>query len=127
MTLFFFWASIHVLHQIAYILECYERKQHGHLQRSAQSLITPWSLALYPLASYDLSHDEFYIGQTLLLYPEMVKTPIMCYTISGFLPSPCCFLLAKPLEKYSRGPCISKILLMVTTIGLAFFITSYSG
>ena len=26
-TLFFFWASVHVLHQIAYILECYDRRQ----------------------------------------------------------------------------------------------------
>src|SRR5215831_4921273 len=37
-TLFFFWASMHVMHQIAYILECYERKQHGPLQRWARCL-----------------------------------------------------------------------------------------
>jgi hypothetical protein len=84
-TLFFFWASIHVLHQIAYILECYERKQRGYLQ--------PWARfidyavvfsSLYPLASYKFIYDEFYIGETRLLYPEMLKTPIVCYAVSGF-------------------------------------------
>src|SRR5215510_5827969 len=33
-TLFFFWASMHVLHQIAYIVECYNRKQSGSFQNS---------------------------------------------------------------------------------------------
>jgi hypothetical protein len=33
-TMFFFWASIHVLHQIAYILACYERQQHHTLRWS---------------------------------------------------------------------------------------------
>src|SRR5260221_10599768 len=39
LTIFFFWASIHVLHQVVYIVELYNHRQ-GKITRSA---ITPWS------------------------------------------------------------------------------------
>jgi hypothetical protein len=128
-TLFFFWASIHVLHQIAYILECYERKQHGHLQR--WSRIIDYAVvfsSLGPFASYRFIHDEFYIGTTLLWYPAILKTPIVCYTISGFFALALLLFIGKTLREMQQGTVhYPKILLMVTTIGLAFFITSYSG
>jgi hypothetical protein len=128
-TLFFFWASIHVLHQIAYILECYERKQHGYLQRWARCIdYAVVFSSLYPLASYKFISDEFYIGKTRLLYPEMLKTPIVCYTISGFFALALLLFLGKTIrEIQQRTVHYPKILLMVTTISLAFFITSYSG
>jgi len=128
-TLFFFWASVHVLHQIAYILECYERKQHGHLQRWARLIdYAVVFSSLYPLASYKFISDEFYIGKTRLLYPEMLKTPIVCYTISGFFALALLLFLGKTIREIQhRTVHYPKILLMVTTIGLAFFITSYSG
>ena len=127
-TLFFFWASIHVLHQIAYILECYERKQHGYLQRWARFIdYAVVFSSLYPLASYKFIYDEFYIGQTRLLYPEMLKTPIVCYTISGFFVLALLLFLGKTIREIQQRLHYPKILLMVTTIGLAFFITSYSG
>src|SRR2546426_408419 len=128
-TLFFFWASVHVLHQIAYILECYERKQHGHFQRWARCIdYAVVFSSLYPLASYKFISDEFYIGKTRLLYPEMLKTPIVCYTISGFFALALLLFLGKTIrEIQQRTVHYPKILLMVTTIGLAFFISSYSG
>jgi hypothetical protein len=128
-TLFFFWASIHVLHQIAYILECYERKQHGHFQRWARFIdYAVVFSSLYPFASYRFIYDEFSIGQTPLLYPEVLKTPIVCYTISGFFALALLLFLGKTIrEIQQRTVHYPKILLMATTIGLAFFITSYSG
>jgi hypothetical protein len=122
-TLFFFWASIHVLHQIAYILECYERKQHGYLQRWARCIdYAVVFSSLYPLASYKFIFDEFYIGKTRLLYPEMLKTPIVCYIISGFFALALLLFLGKTIrEIQQRTVHYPKILLMVTTIGLAFY------
>jgi hypothetical protein len=129
MTLFFFWASMHILHQIAYILECYERKQHGHLQH--WSLIIDYAVvfsSLYPFASYRFIHDEFYIGETLLLYPNILKAPIICYTISGFFALAFLLFIIKTMREIQQGTVhYPKILLMVTTIGLALFITSYNG
>jgi hypothetical protein len=128
-TLFFFWASIHVLHQIAYILECYERKQRGYSQRWARFIdYAVIFSSLYPFASYKFIYDEFSIGQTRLLYPEMLKTPIVCYLISGFFALALLLFLGKTVrEIQQRTVHYPKILLMATTIGLAFFITSYSG
>src|SRR5262249_27732757 len=150
-TVFFFWASIHVLHQIAYILECYNHKQYGSLQRSgapagvdacvqartSTARTHAWSplidyavvfSCLYPFASYRFIHDEFYIGNTLLLYPELLKTPVVCYMISGFFALALLLFIGKTLLEIHRGTVhYPKILLMVTTIGLACLITSYSG
>jgi hypothetical protein len=118
-----------VLHQIAYILECYERKQHGYQQRWARCIdYAVVFSSLYPLASYKFISDEFYIGKTRLLYPEMLKTPIVCYVISGFFALALLLFLGKTIrEIQQRTVHYPKILLMVTTIGLAFLITSYSG
>jgi hypothetical protein len=128
-TLFFFWASIHVLHQIAYILECYEHRQHGYLQRWARFIdYAVVFSSLYPLASYKFIYDEFYIGETRLLYPDMLKTPIVCYTISGVFVLALLLFLGKTIREIQQGTVhYPKILLMMTTIGLAFLITSYSG
>jgi len=128
-TLFFFWASVHVLHQIAYILECYDRKQQSQLQR--WSRVIDYAVvfsSLYPFASYRFIHDEFYIGNTLLLYPEILKMPIICYTISGFFALALLLFIGKTFIEMHQGTVLyPKILLMVTTIGLACLITSTSG
>src|SRR5436190_23690436 len=42
LTIFFFWASIHVLHQVTYIVELYDHRQ-GTLKKSA---VTMWSRAV---------------------------------------------------------------------------------
>ncbi|MBM3223395.1 MAG: hypothetical protein FJZ47_06300, partial [Candidatus Tectomicrobia bacterium] len=129
LTLFFFWASLHVLHQIVYILACYERKQ--------PQPPPPWSRAidyavvcssLYPLASYHLVHDTFYIGTTPLLYPEALKTPIVYYaTTSVFALAFLLFLVKTACDIWRGRPHYPKWLLMGTTIGLALLMTSYSG
>src|SRR5258708_495945 len=67
LTIFFFWASIHVLHQVTYIVELYNHRQ-GTLKKSA---VTMWSRAvdyaliltcLFPIASLKISHHNFKIG-----------------------------------------------------------------
>jgi hypothetical protein len=63
LTVFFFWASIHVLHQIVYITELYNRKQRHRLSRFSR-----WAdygvilTALYPLAAWRIVNRDFMIG-----------------------------------------------------------------
>jgi hypothetical protein len=63
LTIFFFWASIHVLHQIIYITSLYNEKQKFNLARFSR-----WSdyavilTALYPLAAWKLANGKFTIG-----------------------------------------------------------------
>ncbi|MGQ4808258.1 hypothetical protein NKDENANG_01636 [Candidatus Entotheonellaceae bacterium PAL068K] len=128
-TLFFFWASIHVLHQITYIMECYERKQHGTLQQWSRLIdYAVIFTCLFPMATYKFIHNEFYIGTTLLLYPEVLRTPLVFYAISGlFLVALALFIAKTGLEIRQGTAHYPKILLIIVTIGLSLFITSYNG
>ncbi len=67
LTIFFFWASIHVLHQVTYIVELYNHRS-GVIRKSA---LTLWSRAidyaliltcLFPIASYKISQGNFKVG-----------------------------------------------------------------
>jgi hypothetical protein len=129
LTLFFFWASIHVLHQIAYIVECYERKQPSPLQHWSQLIDYAVVFScLFPVATYKFIHDEFYIGSTLLLYPDMLKTPVIFYLITGFFTVAMLAFLTKTLIEIRQGTVHApKILLILTTVALALSMTSYSG
>ena len=63
LTLFFFWASIHVLHQIIYITELYNHKQKTSLTKFSR--IADYAViltSLYPLAAYKMSINQFTIG-----------------------------------------------------------------
>ena len=128
-TLFFFWASVHVLHQIAYILECYDRRQSERLQKWSRFIdYAVVFSSLYPLASYRFIHDEFSIGSTLLLYPQVLKTPLVFYAVTAFFALALAAFLAKTaVEILQRRAHYPKILLMAVTIGLSILITSYSG
>jgi hypothetical protein len=128
-TLFFFWASIHVLHQIAYIVECYERKQQHSLQRWSRGIDYAVVLTcLFPIASYKFIHDQFYIGSTLLLYPDVLKTPLVFYAITGVFACALLLFLGKTLVEIWQGTAhYPKILLVTITVALALLTTSYRG
>jgi hypothetical protein len=63
LTVFFFWASIHVLHQIIYITELYNHKDKPGL--GLFSRLTDYGViltCLYPLAAWRISTGNFSIG-----------------------------------------------------------------
>jgi hypothetical protein len=63
LTVFFFWASIHVLHQIIYITELYNHKEKPGL--GLFSRLTDYGViltCLYPLAAWRISTGNFSIG-----------------------------------------------------------------
>ncbi len=63
LTIFFFWASIHVLHQIVYITDLYNYKKSAKL-----NLISRFAdygvilTALYPIAAWKIANGKFAIG-----------------------------------------------------------------
>jgi hypothetical protein len=92
-TIFFFWASVHVIHQAAYIADSYRFKDPRGQGPSLQhwrlwSRIIDYGLlmtSLYPIATYkftgtplviggtNLSSDGFVTGDRALLFPEFLK------------------------------------------------------
>jgi hypothetical protein len=81
---FFSWASLHVLHQIIYLSDCYRTKN-----RAADPL---WSrlldygvilTGLYPIGLYKISQGQFHVGGVLLPYPLWLR-PFYLPELAGF-------------------------------------------
>ncbi|NDJ52987.1 MAG: hypothetical protein GYB68_07885 [Chloroflexi bacterium] len=67
LTVFFFWASVHVLHQIVYITELYNHRATPEKQKFFTfSRISDYAVimtSLYPIAAYKMSIGAFQIGR----------------------------------------------------------------
>ncbi len=70
LTIFFTWASIHVLHQITYINDCYSAKR--PVRRSPKGRIVDFGVVftcLYPMATPQILNHDFQLGGEQLYVP----------------------------------------------------------
>ncbi len=70
-TLFFTWASLHVLHQIIYLTDCYRTR--SALKEPVWSRVVDYGLiltGLYPIGLYKISLRQFKVGGVVLPYPD---------------------------------------------------------
>ena len=73
-TFFFTWASIHVLHQIIYLTDCYRARSAWADQK--WSRLVDYGLvmtALYPVGMYKMSLKLFHVGGVVLPYPDFLR------------------------------------------------------
>ena len=83
LTFFFFWASLHVLHQVTYIVELYNHKEAKFVRRSALSPVSrliDYAIvltSLFPIAMWKISQGSFEIGQNDLgeAIPDLFQQP----------------------------------------------------
>ena len=83
LTFFFFWASLHVLHQVTYIVELYNHKEAKFVRRSslsAYSRMVDYAIvltSLFPIAMWKISQGSFEIGQNDLgeAIPDLFQQP----------------------------------------------------
>jgi len=118
-TFFFTWASIHVLHQIIYLTDCYRTR--------SSFAEMPWSrfvdyglvlTGLYPIGLYKMSLKQFHVGGVVLPYPDFLRAfnlPVMAGIVFG------AFLIAWILKtaaefRDGRGSVPKTLLISVTTI-----------
>ena len=73
-TFFFTWASIHVLHQIIYLTDCY-RARSAYADRKWARLVDYGLVmtALYPIGIYKMSLKLFHVGGVILPYPDFLR------------------------------------------------------
>src|SRR5690606_36553139 len=68
LTIFFFWAMLHVLHQATYVTELYNHKEQKVLRRppiSLKSRAIDYAVVLtclFPMAAYKISQGSFQVG-----------------------------------------------------------------
>jgi hypothetical protein len=73
-TFFFTWASLHVLHQIMYLTDCYRARSAA--VDSAWSRAIDYGLiltGLYPIGIYKISLRQFLVGGVVLPYPDWLR------------------------------------------------------
>jgi hypothetical protein len=126
-TIFFFWASVHIMHQLAFLMECYDKK--ARVVSPLISKLIDYGVvfsSLYPIATYKFVHDQFLIGNTRLLYPEFLKTDYVFYLVLSFFIASLVLFIWKTAKEIRSGTAnYPKILLMSLTIVVAFFIPSF--
>jgi hypothetical protein len=82
-TFFFTWASLHVLHQIIYLTDCYRAR--GGWAEQRWSRLVDYGLiltALYPIGIYKMSLEQFHVGGVALPYPAFLK-PLPMAALAG--------------------------------------------
>jgi hypothetical protein len=136
LTIFFFWASIHVLHQIIFITSMYNQRQKSGQQfnLSLFSRLSDYAViltALYPLAAWKIANNSFAIGQNNL--SEMVNQvlgivglstgPWMWLLAGGAFAIALTVWIAKSLAEYRQGTLHKpKTLFIGVTVTASFFV-----
>lgn len=124
LTFFFFWASVHVLHQIIYLVDCYS----GRVARpsSAASKWIDYSVvltALYPVAMYRFVHGTFKVGQNLLYFPDFLKVDAVWWLASVAFATALTFYISKTYREFRTGEGNIPKTVLIAVTALASFIT----
>lgn len=123
LTFFFFWASIHVLDQIVFIVDCYNERQKSVLTRYGKYIDYAIVLtALYPMAMYRFVHGTFSVGQNVLFFPEFLKIDAVWWMASIMFGASLLLFIAKTIREFQLGiGNIPKTLLIAVTVIATFF------
>ncbi len=133
LTFFFFWASLHVLHQVTYIVELYNHKEANFVRRSTLSPVSrlvDYAIvltSLFPIAMWKISQGAFEIGQNDLgeAIPDLFQQPdnpwffVLVTVVFG-----CALLsyLVKSIYEYYHGVLnLPKFTFISLTVLVAFF------
>jgi hypothetical protein len=123
-TIFFFWASIHILHQMAYIMECYTAR--ATVKYSKLSNLIDYAVvftSLYPIATYKFIHDQFFIGGNKILFPEFLKTDLIFYLVTAMFAASAVLFVWKTIKEVREGTAhYPKLLLISLTSIIAFLL-----
>lgn len=143
LTLFFFWASIHVLNQIIYILELYNQKQPTIGQKAEPGLerkpfvrigstfsrLADYGVvltALYPLAAYRIVQGSFRIGLTdisAVVHKVLPVGPWMIWLAGGAFGLALAIWLAKTMVEIQQNSLHwPKTLFIALTVTASFFV-----
>lgn len=126
LTVFFLWASIHVLHQITYINDCYVAKRPQ--PRPLGERVVDYGvvfLCLYPMATPQILDGSFQLGGTELYVPEWASQGLVsdAQVVGVFALFGAFFVLwaAKTMRDWRAGTLlVPSVLLIAVTVAVGF-------
>lgn len=127
LTVFFFWASIHVLHQIIYVTELYNEKRATSL--TLFSRLSDYAViltALYPLAAWKVATGRFLIGTHNLgeIVSQYVPVgPWMVWLVGGVFAIALVTWVGKSVVEWRQGVLHGpKTLFIALTVSVSFVV-----
>lgn len=112
LTIFFFWAMLHVLHQVTYIVELYNHKEHQIVRN--QSAVSLYARAidyavvltcLFPMAAFKISQGTFAVGTNDLtrVIPQAFQQPWLFVAAAGVFFVALAAFVVKSVQEYRQG------------------------
>jgi hypothetical protein len=135
LTIFFFWASIHVLHQIIYVVESYNMKVKKALKTSLSPISKLIDFAvvltsLYPIAAYRIAiTQDFSIGPSKLneIIPSFFEQPWLVYAAGLAFGVSAIAFIAKSIYEYRLGIAHMPKIIFISFTAIASFIVPSLG
>lgn len=132
LTIFFFWAAMHVLHQVTYIVELYAHKEHAFVREnsavSMQARIIDYGViltCLFPIAALKISQGSFDVGSNDLasVIPEVFQQTWFFVALSSVFAVAAVAFVWKSIREYRTGYLNwPKTIFIVLTVLVAFTI-----
>lgn len=128
LTIFFFWASVHFLHQIVFLVECYNRRgprQYSLVERAIDYAVI--CTCLYPFAFYRLVNGTFDVSGITLPFPNWLQHEWVIWAASGVFAVALALFLGKTARELISGQVHwPRLLLIGLTVVIGFFVPSAS-
>lgn len=112
LTVFFFWAMLHVLHQVTYIVELYNHKEHKFIRPGSAVTLQARAIdyavvltCLFPMAAYKISQGAFDIGSNDLtsVIPDVFQQTWFFVAASAVFFVALAAFVVKTVREYRMG------------------------
>jgi len=124
LSVFLFTASVHVLHQNAYLTDVYRRR--AGTPEPAWSRLVDYGLlmlCIYPIAAWKLVRNDFLLGSIEILIPPFLRTPLTYWVVWVVFALLLAAWLAKSWGEARRGALNApKTILIAVTVTIAFLV-----
>jgi hypothetical protein len=129
LTVFFFWASVHVTHQAQYISETYRRKKSVRISPFDRLLDGAVILgALYTVAMYKFVENRFLLGSSALLFPDALKHRWVAQAFTVGFAALFLFYVVRTAGEIRRGESsLPRLVFMAATVALAFVVPLFDN
>ncbi len=123
-TFFFFWASIHVIHQVMYVTDAYRMKDpRGWTWRGRAVDYGLLATALYPIAFEKMISGSFVTGGRVLFYPDFLRSPFVALPIWLAFAFFAAAFAVQSLREWRTGRLHAGKTLLVFVASVLFFVT----